>query len=187
MERDSFKLDTAAIYDPRHPSQRVIIFNFNVPMDRLRNQETFEFVRQLLETDCPLEAESVVIPPYFQLSAVYVLVNVNTNQERIWAGSFNPRGRELAQLTPFRQYDSASFVHYALIHSEPEHATNKLSSFVQGQDSEWRFERLISVVISIQTTLHLNHPFFVRHPHFRQHGRTGSAKKNWKVITTHFD
>lgn len=187
MQRDSFKLDAAAIYDPRHPNQRVLINNINVPVARLGHLETFEFVRQVLETDFPPEAEGVIIPGYFQLSAVYVLINVNTNEERIWCGSFNPRGRDLAQLTPFRSYESASFAQYALTHSDPDYATNKLTTFVQGQDSVWRFQRLISVVISFQTTLHLSHPLFVRHPKFRQHGRGGPAKKNWKVYTTFFD
>jgi hypothetical protein len=187
MQRDIFKLDAAAIYDPRQANQRVIVYNINVPVDRLRNLETFELVRQVLETDFPPEAEAVVVSPSFQLSAVYVLVNTNTNEQRIWAGSFNPRGRELAQLTPFQQFNSETFVQYAFTHADPEYAANKLSTFVQGQDSVWRFERLISVVVSFQITVHLNHPVFVRHPQLRHHGRTGSTKKNWKTLTTVFD
>ena len=187
MQRDSFKLDAAAIYDPRRPQQRVVVFNYNLPLNRLENLDTFEFVRQDLENNFPSQAEAVIHPGYFQLSAVYVLVNVNTNQERVWAGSFNPRGRDLAQLTPFQRFEPATFAPYAHHHSDPNYAANKLSTFVQGQDSVWRFERLISVVISFQTTLHLNHPFFVRHPQLRHHGRTGSAKKNWKTFTTNFD
>lgn len=187
MQRERFKLDAAAIYDPRQPNQRVVINNYNVPMTRLQTIETFEFVRQELETDFPLEADGIISSGYFQLSAVYVLVNVNTNEERIWSGSFNPRGRDLAQLTPFQRFEPASFARYTLTHSDPDYAANKLSVFIQGQDSVWRFERLISVVISFQTTLHLSHPFFVRHPEFRQHGRGGPAKKNWKVYTTFFD
>jgi hypothetical protein len=187
MQRDSFKLDAAAVYDPRQPNQRVIVYNFNLPVNRLGNLETFEFVHQILETDFPPEAEGVVISPYFQLSAVYVLVNTNTNEERIWAGSFNPRGRELAQLTPFQPFNFATFTQYALTYTDPEYATNKLSTFVQGQDSVWRFQRLISAVVSFQTTLHLNHPVFLRRPQLRHHGRTRSNKKNWKTITSVFD
>jgi len=187
MQRDSFKLDAAAVYDPRQPHQRVVVYNFNVPLARLRNLETFEFIRQVLVTDFPPEAVGVVVSPYFQLSAVYTLVNVETNQERIWVGSFNPRGRDLAQLTPFQRFDFAAFPQYALDHSDPDYAANKLSTFVNGQDSVWRFQSLVSIVVSHQVTLHLNHPFFVRHPQFRHHGRTGSTKKNWKTSTTIFD
>jgi hypothetical protein len=141
-----------------------------------------------LETNFPPEAKGTVVAPYFQLSAVYVLININTNEQRTWAGSFSPRGRELAQLTPFQRFNSETFSQYALTHSDPDQAANKLSVFIHGQESVWRFERLISVVISFQTTLHMNHPFFVRNPHFRQqHGRTGSNKKNWKTVTTVFD
>ena len=83
MERDRFKLDAAAIYDPRVPNQRVVVYNFNIPLNRLSDLATFEFVRQELETDFPAEADGVVVSPYFQLSAVYVLVNTATNEERI--------------------------------------------------------------------------------------------------------
>jgi len=182
MQRDSFKLDAAAIYDPRHPYQRVIIYNFNVPLNRLRNLETFEFVCQLLETDFPPEADGVIVSSYFQLSAVYLLININTGEERIWCGSFNPRGRDLAQLTPFQRFEPTTFAQFTLTRSDPDYAANKLSTFVQGQDSVWRFERLISVVISFQTTLHLNHPLFVRYPKFRHHGRGRATKKKLESL-----
>ena len=187
MERDRFKLDAAAIYDPRVPNQRVVVYNFNIPLNRLSDLATFEFVRQELETDFPAEADGVVVSPYFQLSAVYVLVNTTTNEERIWCGSFHPRARDLAQLTAFRPFEAAHFPLYALENSQPERVANKLSTFVNGQDSVWQFNRLISVVVSFQTTLDLSHSLFNRHARFRQHGRTGPAKKNWKTFSAFFD
>ena len=187
MQRDSFKLDAAAIYDPGHPDERLVICNFNIPFARLTNLETFEFVRQQLETDFPQEADGILVSGYFQISAVYVLVNEVTHQERVWSGSFHPRGRELCQLAPFQRFVPATFAQYALAHSDPDRATDKLSSNVEGQESVWKFERLISVVISFQTSLHLSHPLFVRHPNFRQHGRGGTSQKSWKVFTTFFD
>jgi hypothetical protein len=187
MQRDTFKLDSAAIYDPLHPNQRLVICNFNIPLTKLRNLETFETVRQHLETNFPLEAEAIAVPGYFQLSAVYLLINIETNETRTFAGSFNPRGRDLAQITPFQLFEPTTFSEYALVHSDPDDIANKLASFVQGQESVWRFERLISVVVTFQTSLHLNHPIFERHPHFRQHGRGGAAQKSWKVFTTVFD
>ena len=187
MERDRFKLDAAAIYDRQNPNRRILVYNFNIPFDRLCDLATFEFVRQELERDFPLEADGVLVPPYFQLSAVYVLVNTTTNEERIWCGSFHPRGRDLAQLTAFRAFEPTVFPPYALENSDPEHVANKLSAVVNGQDSVWQFDRLISVVVSFQTTLYLRHPLFERHARFREHGRTGPAKKNWKVFTTFFD
>ena len=187
MERDRFKVDAAAIYNPRVPNQRVVVYNFNIPLNRLSDLATFEFVRQELETDFPGEADGVVVSPYFQLSAVYVLVNTTTNEERIWCGSFHPRARNLAQLTAFRPFDPAFFPLYALENSQPERVANRLSTFVNGQDSVWRFDRLISVVVSFQTTLDLSHSLFNRHARFRQHGQTRPSKKNWKIYTTFFD
>ena len=187
MQRDNFKLDAAAIYDPRAPQQRVVVCNFNVPLQRLQDLATFEFVRETLETDFPANAQGVAVGSYFQLSAVYVLVNTVTNEERLWCGSFNPRARELSQLTTFRPFEPATFSQYVLTHANPERIYNKLLNVVNGDTSVWKFDRLISVVISFQTTLHLSHSFFVRHPHFTQHGRTGPNKKNWKVFTTLYD
>ena len=187
MERDRFKLDAAAINDRRDPNVRILVYNFNIPFNRLRDLATFEFVRQELERDFPLEADGIVVPSYFQLSAVYVLVNTTTNEERVWCGSFHPRGRDLAQLTAFRAFEPAVFPRYVLENSEPEHVANKLATFVNGQDSVWRYDRLISVVVSFQTTLHLRHPLFERHARFREHGQAGPAKKNWKTYTTFFD
>ena len=187
MQRDNFKLDAAAIYDPRARHQRVVVYNFNVPVQRLQDLATFEFVRQVLETDFPATAPGILVPPYFQLSAVYVLINTVTNEERIWCGSFHPRARDLAQLTVFRPFEPASFAQYALTHSDPNRVYNKLSTFVNGKDSVWKFDRLVSVVISFQTTLNVTHPLFARQPNFIQHGRAGPNRKNWKVFTTYFD
>ena len=187
MQRERFKLDAAAIYDPRVPHQRVLVYNFNVPIAKLEELDTFEFVRQALETDFPANAQGIVVAPYFQLSAVYVLVNTVTNEERIWCGSFHPRARDLAQLTVFRPFEPVTFSQYALTHSNPERVYNKLSTFVNGKDSVWKFDRLISVVISFQTTLHLSHPLFVHQAKFAEHGPAGRHRKNWKVFTTLFD
>ena len=187
MQQDNFKLDAASIYDPRAQHQRVVVYNFNVPVERLRDIATFEFVRQVLVTDFPGTAPGVLVTPYFQLSAVYVLINTVTNEERLWCGSFHPRARDLAQLTVFRPFEPASFAQYALTQSDPDRVYNKLSTFVNGKDSVWKFDRLISVVISFQTTLNLTHPLFVRHPNFIGHGQAGPSRKNWKVFTTFFD
>ena len=94
MQHQDFKLDGAAILDFRNPNERVIVYNFNVPVERLRDIATFEFVRQVLVTDFPGTAPGVLVTPYFQLSAVYVLINTVTNEERLWCGSFHPRARE---------------------------------------------------------------------------------------------
>jgi hypothetical protein len=187
MERDRFKLNAAAIYDPRQPNQRVLVYNFNIPLDRLYDLATFEFVRQVLETDFPPQATGVVVPLYFQLSAVYLLVNSDTGEERIWTGSFHPRAREATQITDFRVFEPATFSNYAFENSQPQRVINKVAVFGDGFDSVWRFQRLISVVVSCQATLHLIHPIFDNHAKFRQHGHGGATKKNWKVHTTFFD
>lgn len=187
MQQDRFKLDAAAINITGAPSQRVVVYNFNIPLGRLEDVASFEQVCQKLETDFPPEANGVIVSPYFQLSAVYMLINSATNEERMWSGSFQPKGRDFSKLTDFQKFEPTTFLQYAMTHSNPRYVINKMDSFVNGEESLWRFSHLISVVISLQATLHMTHPLFVNRPGFTNTGRAGPNKKNWKVLTTFFD
>ena len=115
MNYQEFKLDGAAILDSDSPQQRIVVYHFNIPVDRAQDIATFERVRQQIEQDFPAESNrDVDVPLYFQISAVYNLVHRETGEERLWQGSFNPRSRDLGQVTVFRPFDSQTFVDYAL-------------------------------------------------------------------------
>ena len=183
MQQERFKLDAAAISDTSSPQQRVIVYNFNVPIERAQDRASFELVRQQVETDFPQGVAGTVTSPYFQLSAVYTIVNRETNEERLWLGSFNPRARDLSQLTAFRPFDANSFVQYAVANSEPERVRNKLTNVVNGKDSVWSLGQLLSIIVSVQATIRLNHSLFVQHPQL-VHNHGGNKRK---VFTTFFD
>jgi hypothetical protein len=115
MSYQDFKLDGAALYDSSSPHQRIVVYHFNIPIDRCETIDTFETIQRQLETDFPLEDQArVVLPLYFQISAVYVLINRETLEQRNWLGSFNPRSRDSGQITIYRPFDRQTFVPYAL-------------------------------------------------------------------------
>ena len=178
MNYQEFKLDGAAILDSDSPQQRIVVYHFNIPVDRAQDIATFERVRQQIEQDFPAESNrDVTVPLYFQISAVYNLVHRDTGEERLWQGSFNPRSRDLGQVTVFRQFDPQTFVNYALTRSSTERVLHELNSRTQGKDSVWSVSELLSVIITVQATVRIRHPVFLRHPDLLgpDHGGNGQG------------
>ena len=165
MQHQDFKLDGAAILDFQNPNERVIVYNFNVPVERTQDPVTFETIRQQIDIDFPQASRARVVHPlYFQISAVYSLINRETNEERLWQGSFNPRARDLSQITVFRPYDPETFVVFAINQCETNRALNKLDSRTSGKDSVWNIGQILSFIISVQATVRTNHSLFNNHP-----------------------
>lgn len=65
-----------------------------------------------------------------------------------------------------------SFVPYALSRSRPQYVLNELNNRVEGQESVWSVDRILSIIISVQATVRTTHIVFERHPHLLggQHG-----------------
>ena len=185
QEYERFKLDAAAIYLNRTVQQRVIVLNFNIPLPLVSDRNTFERVHQQVANDLPPGAAGTITPPYFQLSAVYTLRHRDTNEERLWSGSFNPRARDLSQVTAFRPLDFNSFVNYCYINSQQERVENKLTTALfNNQTSAWVLGNLKSIVISVQGTVGLNHSIFVNHPELQSNGR---QRKGRRMLRLYFE
>jgi hypothetical protein len=181
MQHQDFKLDGAAILDSQHDNQRVMVYNFNVPVERAQDLATFETIRQQVDADFPQTSRAMVIEPlYFQISAVYTLMNRETNEERLWQGSFNPRARDLSQVSVFRLYDSETFAAYALHQCEINRALNKLDSRTTGQESVWTLGQILSFIVSVQATIRNNHSLFNNHPELLAHGN-GAARRQRRM------
>lgn len=172
MPYQDFSLDGAAILDYYHPEQRIIVYNVNIPKDRAQNLQVYETILGQVITDFPPQhGDKVLVPLYFQISAVYTLIHQTTGEERIWQGSFSPRARNLGQVTAFRPLDTDTFVQYALVHCEPNRVLHQLDYRIQGKESVWSVGELLSVIISIQATVKLSHPIFQRHIAFHHDER----------------
>lgn len=185
-EHERFKLDAAAIQIARLQQQRIIVYNFNLPIAQAQITANWNIVRQQIETDLPSRAAGTISQPYFQLTAVYTIIHRNTNEERLWLGSFNPRARNLSQITAFRPVDHDTFVDYCVANSEPNRVRNKLDSGVNTRNSVWNLGDILSIIVSVQATVNLNHIIFHNHPELLHYGGHGAQNKR-SVFRLYFD
>jgi len=187
MTHQDFKLDGAALYDSSSPHQRIVVYHFNIPIDRCETIESIETIQRQIETDFPHQDRArVIVPLYYQISAVYTLVHRETGEIRYWQGSFNPRSRDLGQITSFRPFDVQTFVPYVLSHSRPQYVLNELNNRVDGQESVWSVDEILSIIISIQATVRTTHIVFARHPHLLSGGGHGRHRGR-KVFRLYLD
>lgn len=185
-QQERFKLDAAAIQLSRLQQQRIIIYNFNIPIDQAQSPASWETVRQQILADFPPGAPGSISQPYFQLTAVYTIIHRNTNEERLWLGSFNPRARDLSQITAFRPLDHDTFVNYSVVNSEPTRVRNKLDSGVNTRNSVWNLGNILSIIASVQSTVSTSHLIFHNHPELLHYGRHGAHHKR-SVFRLYFD
>lgn len=183
QEHERFKLDAAAIRIVPLRQQSIIIYNFNLPIGLTQNPDNWNIIKDCIESDLPVSGPGIVKPPYFQITAVYTIVHQNTNEERLWLGSFNPRARDLSQVTAFRPFEAATFVAYGVLNSEPDRVRNKLNAVVNGRNSLWVLNNILSVIVSVQATVNHDHPIFTTRPALAHRAR--QRKRN--VFRVYFD
>lgn len=176
MPYDNFTLDGAALFDPNSPNLRIVTYHFNIPERLTPDRPTFETILRQVETDFPAESRGLVsVVPYFQISAVYTLIHRNTGTERLWQGSFNPRSRERGQVLAFRYLDPATFVDFALARCQSQHVVQTLGNYADQQETVWALGEILSVIVTVQTTVHIRHPVFVHHPELLGGGVAAAA------------
>lgn len=179
MQHEDFKLDAASITDSQFPEQRIIAYHFNIPAERSQDRLTFETVARLVEADFPPENQDrVVVPLYFQISAVYTLIHRDTGAERVWLGSFNPRSRDRGRLTDFRAWDPRTFVDYALPRCQTRRVLNQLENVNDQQETVWSVGDVLSIIVSFQCTVHVRHQVFNRRPQLRGRDDPPAADEN---------
>jgi hypothetical protein len=182
MPYDTFTLDGAALFDPDHLQQRIVTYHFNIPERLTPLRPTFETILGQVETDFQAgNRHLVAISPYFQISAVYTLIHRDTGLERLWQGSFNPRSRERGQVLAFRQLDPATFVDFAQARCQTGHVLRQLNNNTDQQETVWTVGEVLSVILTVQTTVHIRHPVFAHHPELLgrevDHGRRGQRQQ----------
>ncbi len=83
---DTLKVTALNIRHSEYKSERLVLYNVNVPVHLISNENVYNVIRDTIVHD--FNNHSGI---YFQLSAVYTLVNRDTGDLRTWTGSFNPR------------------------------------------------------------------------------------------------
>jgi len=163
-----FKVNAISV---RHPettnNERLVSYNINLPVPLIPNENVYSVIRDTIVHDFD---NSPGI--YFQISAVYTLVNRDTGDLRTWTGSFNPRNRQVSQLSAHRRFEADSFINFARANCSVEVAVQKLTAnsaarTTAGKTSVWSLQDLKAIIFTFQCRLYPTHRLFTIRPELR--------------------
>lgn len=136
----------------------LIIFNINIPEQAVFDLAQFVPALQRAQDFLVAELGEQVI--YYQLTATYFLVHKLTGAQRLWTGSFFPKGNAAASLADFQRFNPNTFVDIVSHTVNQDTILEKLSW--TNLDSNWQFDRLASVIVNAQANLTWSHPVMTR-------------------------
>ena len=170
---DTFKVTALSIRHSEYKSERLVLYNVNVPVNLIPNENVFSVIRDTIVRD--FDNDSGI---YFQLSAVYTLVNRDTGDLRTRTGSFNPPNRQPSQLSTHQRFEADTFINFARANSSVEVALQKLTanSATAGNTSVWSLQDLKAIIFSFQCRLRPSHRLFQYRPQL-QNVRASEAHK----------
>jgi hypothetical protein len=170
---DVFKVTALSIRHSETKSERLVLYNVNLPVHLIPNENVYNVIRDTIVHDFDNNPGI-----YFQLSAVYTLVNRDTGDLRTWTGSFNPRNRQPSQLSTHRRFEADTFINFARANSSVEVALQKLTanSATAGNTSVWSLQDLKAIIFSFQCRLRPSHRLFQYRPQL-QNVRASEAHK----------
>ena len=170
-----FKVNAISVRHSATDNERLVSYNINLPVPLIPNENVYSVIRDLIVHDFD-NSPSI----YFQISAVYTLVNRDTGDLRTWTGSFNPRNRQVSQLSAHRRFEADSFINFARANCSVEVAVQKLtanSTTAAGKTSVWSLQDLNAIIFSFQCRLRPTHRLFQLRPQLR-HVRDGETHKH---------
>ena len=152
------KVDITALNPERN--QCPVILNFNIPASVVQDNvpQSFDYVLNNIANYVGQHFLHDTVN--FQLTATYYLVNTRTGDTRLWTGSFFPAGNHSASLSgPFFQAFRSphSFVERIKDFSLPQNIVTCLKW--GGEDSDWTFDSIASIIASVQVKLSVNDDF----------------------------
>jgi hypothetical protein len=174
---DVFKVTALSIRHLKNEhtkSERLVLYNINLPVHLMSNENVYNVIRDTIVRDFDNNPGI-----YFQISAVYTLVNRDTGALRTWTGSFNPRNRQPSQLSTHLRFEADTFINFARANSSVEVALQKLTanSATAGNTSVWSLQDLKAIIFSFQCRLHPNHRLFQHRPRLRHVGASETHKQ----------
>ena len=149
-----------------------IILNFNIPASVVEENVPQTFDQVLNNIAEFIERHFDTGGVIFQVTAAYYLVHVETEDRRLWTGSFYPIGNHSSSLSGqiFQAYNnSPSFVRRVKEFSLPQNIAACLRW--GGEESNWTFDSLASIITSVQTTLAHDHVFLTANDLLQTRGR----------------
>jgi len=171
---DTFKVTALSIRHSESRSERLVLYNVNVPVHLISNENVYNVIRDTIVRDFDNNPGI-----YFQLSAVYTLVNRDTGDLRTWTGSFNPRNRQPSQLSTHRRFEADTFIEFARANSSIEVVLQKLTAnyATAGQTSVWSLQDLKAIIFSFQCKVRASHRLFLHRPQLQHVGASSTHKK----------
>jgi len=125
--------------------QSIVLYNFNIPENIVRDEN--EFANALDRFSATIQRDFGLNPNvFFQLTASYMLSNHETNEKKLWTGSFHSRDNAPSQLTGFLGFNSATFNQDII--SAADNVDDKL--LWVGQETKWQFDGLVSLIVCVQ-------------------------------------
>jgi hypothetical protein len=168
---DTFKVTALSIRHSRNKTERLVSYNVNVPVHLISNENVYNVIRDTIVRD--FDNNSGI---YFQLSAIYTLVNRDTGNLRTWTGSFNPRNPQPSQLSTHRRFEPDTFIDFARANSSIEAVLQKLTANYATDGKTWSLQDLKSIIFSFQCKLRASHWLFQHRPQL-QHVRASRTHK----------
>lgn len=140
----------------RFENSGILVTNINIPESEFEQLDTvLNRAQHLITTDY------VNIPNVqFQVCATYELRNTKTGDVRQWTGSFNPRGNQSSTLTDFQTYLPHNFKDIVIESASPDNVFRKLRFYLVA--TNWVFQRLTSIIVSVQCVMPETHPTILR-------------------------
>ena len=163
---NTLKCDITALPNSQNLSQAIVLLNFNLPKDVVELNRDTELWQRLEEIKSFLIKQfGTAIQISYQVSASYWLKNKSSQDRYRWVGSFFAKNLEAASISGsiFLEFESGSgnFVQNVWEMLDSKNIINSLSA--NFLNSDWNFDELISVIISCQLLLPVNHTFLLQH------------------------
>ena len=124
----------------------VLMCNVTIPADRLGLENLEQRIYRFLEGEYDRSG-----PVKFEISGTYTLKNNETQQLRMWTGSFSPK-RDYA-LTPLLDFNQHTFTEYLRNFLNMDYLSARLTEIVP--DSSWIFHSITTLIVNAQAILSL--------------------------------
>lgn len=164
------RVDCTALFN-QSLQNYLIIMNVNFPHHIISEAGDF---RNALEKTATYVSETFGnnFPIKYQVNASFYIRNQETNDLRLFTGSFFLRGNRYLSLSGpvFINFDLVSFPDSVLNVADLDRARQLLTW--TDSDSVWTFHNINSIIVSFQLSREKNHPFLVQyHLHAPRHSR----------------
>jgi hypothetical protein len=155
------KVDITSLNLEDHENATFLVcLNFNIPRDKQADAAQF----QNLLSDISNFLQLNFLPDNqvtFQVTAAYYLKNRNTNEERLWVGSFFPGNRISLSGTYFQIFNPHTFPQKIRQSTEQERVLQHLAW--NSLTTEWNFLSVASFIVNCQVVVEDNHGFLANH------------------------